>query len=74
MSKYDRKSRPSSLQERIDSARNAWKSIHGANVRRERASARSAVSADMSPTERISVLDKRLGVGVGAQRERNRLG
>ena len=42
-------------------------------IRTERAEKRQALQAERSPSEQLALLDRRLGEGVGAVRERARL-
>lgn len=42
-------------------------------IRRKEAQERAEVRAQRSPQEQLAILDKRLGKGQGAQRERARL-
>lgn len=42
-------------------------------ARREDAVKRAAVRAARTPQEQLDILDKRLGVGVGAKKEREKL-
>ena len=52
------------------------KTKRGAAVRqqrREQAEARQRQRDELKPAEQLAVLDERLGVGVGAERERARL-
>lgn len=42
-------------------------------VRRQRAADRDALSSAQTPQERLTELDRRLGAGIGAKKERARL-
>jgi hypothetical protein len=42
-------------------------------LRKERAKQREAISSTQTPVERLAVLDQRLGIEVGAKKERARL-
>lgn len=46
---------------------------HRMEYRRTEAKKRAKARADRTPEEQIALLDKRLGVGVGAMREREKL-
>lgn len=69
----DKKTRLSADQSRIDAARTAWQANRGPAARRSRAITRNADRVKLSPTQRLALLDERLGAGVGATRERARL-
>lgn len=69
----DKKTRPSAEQSRIDAARTEWRANSGPAARRSRALVRNAAAVKLSPTQRLALLDKRLGASVGAKRERARL-
>ncbi|MGD8373929.1 MAG: hypothetical protein PVI21_03670 [Candidatus Woesebacteria bacterium] len=73
MAKYNNRTRPSALQSVVDAARTEWRRTRGPASRRDRALERNAAAASLTPQQRIELLDKRLGVGVGADRERARL-
>ncbi|OHA07347.1 MAG: hypothetical protein A2934_00125 [Candidatus Sungbacteria bacterium RIFCSPLOWO2_01_FULL_47_10] len=50
-----------------------YRAAHGPEARRMRAKERELASAARTPESRIAELDRRLGVGIGARRERARL-
>jgi hypothetical protein len=50
-----------------------YKAAHGTTVRVQAANARNQRRSQSSPKQQLAALDKRLGVGVGASKERERL-
>ena len=52
---------------------NKYLEEHGPAARQRKADEREAAREARSPQERLKLLDQRLGVGVGAARERARL-
>ena len=56
-----------------DVARQLYQSEHGQAARKTSAAERLATMAVRTPESRLAELDRRLGVGIGAVRERQRL-
>jgi len=54
-------------------ARTQWMSRHSAESKREDAEERQKLRNELTPEKQIALLDRRLGLGVGAKRERERL-
>jgi hypothetical protein len=50
-----------------------YQNEHGPEARQDKADARERDRATRTPAQQIAVLDRRLGVGVGAVKERARL-
>lgn len=54
-------------------ARAAYQAEHGPEARQRKADKREETRETRTPQEQLALLDRRLGVGVGARRERTRL-
>lgn len=54
-------------------ARAAYQKEHGPEARQRKADEREETRDARSPREQLGLLDQRLGVGIGARRERARL-
>lgn len=54
-------------------AQTRWQAEHGKESKREMGVERQAERASRTPQEQIAILDRRLGVGQGATRERAKL-
>jgi len=67
-------SRRNQTSEAQQSARATYESAHGPSARKKRAKERAQARARKTPRTQLASLDRRLGKGVGAQRERARLG
>lgn len=50
-----------------------YQADHGPEARQDKAEAREMARAGRTPTQQVVTLDRRLGVGVGAVKERARL-
>lgn len=54
-------------------AQTIYLSEHGKNARQRKAEERQQIRDARTPKEQLKILDERLGVGQGAQKERTRL-
>jgi len=73
VSKEKKFSRKHTTNEAHKEAHNAYLAEHGVEARERKADEREKIRDARSPKEQLAVLDKRLGSGKGARKERSRL-